>query len=171
MPDLSGLDPSSVDTTLSQIEEWLFDLDVEGQGEASSGGLGGVDAACHSDGLLNAARVPYRVVEHIAPIRGEDLPAAGDFVAVMCHNLSTGGIGFLLPSRPDFESLVVALGKPPSVSYMEARVVHSTEVLVLPSGRVQQPGGAEAADRRSAGEPMFLVGCQFVRRIAALQDE
>ena len=79
--------------------------------------------------------------------------------------LFTGGLGFLL--------LVIAsqlgFGEPPMRSYVVARVVHLTDVVVYPSGLVEPAHGCE----REAGgnphdgeqcEPMVLVGCRFLER-------
>jgi hypothetical protein len=82
----------------------------------------------------------------IAPIIAGVIPSHKNFFEVACRDISAGGIAFVLDNPPDFQSLVVALGNPPSVSYFSARVVR-------------------VADTVHEGKPAYLVGCQFTGRI------
>ena len=101
------------------------------------------------------------------------LPSAAELFPVLGHDLSLGGVAFFLKMRPDFVSLVVALNARSTVDYMEARVVHCTEVLVDRSGlvrRISQAGTESTPDESDeSAEPMILVGCQFVRRLRGEQ--
>ncbi len=64
-----------------------------------------------------------------------------------CEDISAGGIAFHLNRPPDFETLVVALGKPPQRSYVSARVVRCV-----------------ATDRN--GLHGCLVGCCFTGKVS-----
>lgn len=108
--------------------------------------------------------------QRIAPRSGRGLPGESEFVEVACHDLSRGGFSFFLASRPDFDSLVVALGSPPETIYMAAEVTHCEEVLVHGSGKVEYVG--DLAGRRGDEDPgrqgaavMVVVGCRFTERL------
>jgi hypothetical protein len=120
-------------------------------------------------------RVCYRrrffALQRIAPYDGTRIPAEGEFFCVESRDMTSQGVSFLFPARPDFGSLVVAFGEPPMRSYVVAQIVHSTDVVVYPSGLVEPAHDREgAADRdphqSEQGEPMVLVGCRFVERRA-----
>jgi hypothetical protein len=98
------------------------------------------------------------------------VPEQTAFFPVKCHDLSTRGFSFIAKRRPQFASLVLALGTPPDVIYLAAEVRHCTDVLAYPSGRVEVLDGQETpADGRCRGgngaEPGVLVGCEFIRRL------
>ncbi len=76
----------------------------------------------------------------------ELLPHPKSFREVQCHDISAGGFSFLLQAPPDHTSFVVALGTPPALIYMSARVTHAKPIEV-------------------DGRPMFLVGCAYAGRI------
>jgi hypothetical protein len=106
----------------------------------------------------------------IAPVEGDELPDESAFVRVRCHDLTRSGFSFYLPRRPDFTSLVAALGEPPEVIYIRARVMHCATVVVHPLGLVEhvqgQPGSVN--HETPTGEPvlpMVLVGCRFTHRL------
>lgn len=92
-------------------------------------------------------RHEYRYTQWIAPIRSWAKPSAADFVEVQCGDLSAGGFSMWLNYLPDFRELVLALGKPPSVAHIRARIVHTREVL------------------RGNGR-WYQVGCQFLERVS-----
>ncbi|HVX62073.1 MAG TPA: diguanylate cyclase [Pirellulales bacterium] len=94
----------------------------------------------------NQPRRPFPTNQFIAPYAEGQMPTREMFRQVPCHDISAGGFSFLSPDPPDFEQFVVALGVPPNVTYLTAKVVHTT---VTDSGPV----------------PMFLVGCRFTGRI------
>mgnify|MGYP001823317783 CR=1 FL=1 len=121
--------------------------------------------------ILRDARVPFRVEQRIARLPDDRLPGPSEFFPVMCRDLSTNGVAFLLADQPDFTSVVFAMGDPPTVKYIKARVVHRTNVLVDASGLVRRTGGETPADRDFDGpaRPMVLVGCEFLHDIPAEQ--
>jgi len=90
-------------------------------------------------------RRKYSFVQAIAPFDGVELPKRTMFCPIRFHDLSTTGVSFVLPVPPPFEYLVVALGKPPQLLYLAARVVRSIRCF------------------QSRGD--FLVGCRFVRKV------
>jgi hypothetical protein len=87
-------------------------------------------------------RLAFSAVQFMAPYDGMHLPRKAAFRQVHCHDLSPAGISFLFPSRPEFEYVVMALGKPPRVTYTTAQVVNC---------------------RRAA--KAFLVGCKFLAKV------
>ncbi len=118
-------------------------------------------------------RVCYRrrffALQRIAPYDGSGIPDDGDFFCVESRDLTSRGVSFLFPARPDFSSLVVAFGEPPIRSYVVAEIVHLTDVMVYPSGLVEPAGDCEPAaegnqNQAEKGEPMVLVGCRFLER-------
>ena len=74
------------------------------------------------------------------------MPTADDFFEVQCLDLSTGGISFFLTDQPQFEDVVVALGKPPQLLHFTASVCRVVETDVG-----QQPG--------------YMIGCEFRDRV------
>jgi PAS domain S-box-containing protein len=94
----------------------------------------------------SSSRRAFPCRQRIAPILGDELPGPDDFFNVECENISASGIAFHLKRPPDFETLVVALGKGPRQSYVSARVVRCT-----------------FAERD--GERGCLVGCCFTGKV------
>ena len=118
-------------------------------------------------------RVCYRrrffALQRVAPYDGSRIPHDDEFFCLESRDLTSQGVSFLLPARPDFRSLVIALGEPPMRSYVVAEIVHATDVVVYPSGLVEPVDDREpAADRDphegEQGKAMVLVGCRFIER-------
>lgn len=86
---------------------------------------------------------PYR--QKIASLSGGARPTWDDFFEVRCSDLSGGGISLLCEEPPPFNELVVALGRPPTLTHLAAKVVYVREVV------------------RDA-QVMYQVGCRFVGR-------
>ena len=61
-------------------------------------------------------RFPHK--QYVAPYHGGCLPSRVSFKEVACQDISATGFSFLSSQPPDFESLVVALGVPPNLTYM-----------------------------------------------------
>ena len=94
-------------------------------------------------------RLPFNEMQSIAPYDGGGkLPDEGAYRQVLCHDLSARGISFLFDEPPDFQLMVVRLGKQADVRYMVARVVN-----ILTVGDKQRP--------------QYRVGCSFVERLEA----
>ena len=91
-------------------------------------------------------RRPFPTNQFIAPYLNGKLPTREMFQQVLCHDISSGGFSFLLDQPPEFDSIIVALGMPPNVTYLTGRIVHT---------RNNSPNG----------ESMFLVGCRFLSRV------
>lgn len=97
------------------------------------------------------------------------IPDVTEFTEVQCHDLTRGGFSFFLPSEPTLQFLVVALGTPPRVIYVSARVTHTEPVLVYESGLMERyPDGCVPDQTKSQHvRRMILVGCTFVKRLDA----
>ena len=68
------------------------------------------------------------------------------FQAVQCFDISSSGFSYLLDGPAEHQALIVALGVPPDITYLTARVEHSTM-------KQEQPS------------PLYLIGCRFAGRI------
>lgn len=94
----------------------------------------------------SSPRRHFRYLQMIAPVTAGQLPGRDDFYPVHCKDISSGGIAFYAEEPPNFETLIVALGRPPYLSRFMARVAY-----------VEQA--------RSATGASYLVGCQFTERL------
>lgn len=92
-------------------------------------------------------RHEYRFPQLIAPYEGEKLPERGDFYEVDCRDLSSGGIALYLSRPPMFETLVVALGRPPQLRYVTAKVARVEPI-------------------KEEGQDLYVVGCRFTGKVA-----
>ena len=90
-------------------------------------------------------RHAYPVVQMLAPCNALQLPEEDAFREVRCHDISRGGFSFLWSKPPDFEFVVVSLGKGSHRISLTARVVRSS-----PSPGLQDD---------------FLVCCEFLDRV------
>jgi len=88
---------------------------------------------------------PYK--QRIAAVVDGRLPDRQTFVDVQCKDIAASGFSFLSPTPPASDTLVVALGVPPRVTYLVAQVMHVTRV-------------------EKRGERKFLIGCAYVGRAA-----
>ena len=116
-------------------------------------------------------RKTFSTTQRIAVRRGPGVPDDREFIAVQCHDLSCSGFSFFLPNRPNFDSLVAALGAPPEVIYTAAEVVRCVDVLIEFTGQIEyvQHGSQQPAFEDFRGRtatPMVLVGCRFTERIS-----
>jgi len=116
-----------------------------------------------------ALRHPFFAVQRIAPRRGVALPQESEFVEVRCCDLNRAGFSFVIPTRPDFTSLVAAFGTPPDVIYVAAEVAHCDSVVVHPSGVIEHLGEADQTSCQTghsgSSTPMVRVGCRFTQRL------
>lgn len=80
-----------------------------------------------------------RHVEVLGLADGQRPSDSERFQEVLCEDLSTGGAAVFLKHAPDFRRFIIKLGQPSAPTYLLARVAHV--------------------------EPVFRIGCQFVRRI------
>jgi hypothetical protein len=118
----------------------------------------------------NRPRESYRAVQRIAPFDGQDFPPDTEFFPVRCHDITGAGLGFLLPTRPQFKMFVIALGAPPREIYVAGKVVHVTDVLLYTSGRLELLGGENGFSEPIETDddeamPMVLVGCEMTGRL------
>ena len=84
-------------------------------------------------------REPYPRHQLIAPGVCRRRPRLEEFREERCFDLSASGFSFLATHSPDYQTLVVALGNPPNLTYLSAEIAHTT--------------------------PLILVGCRFTGRI------
>ena len=90
-------------------------------------------------------RWSYPAVQPLAPYGHWGFPNAEMFQYVQCHDLSTGGISFLLPSPPTFEFAVVGLGGVDQLQYFVVQKIYCRQC--------------------DSPEKQYLVGCRFLQRI------
>jgi len=92
-------------------------------------------------------RRAFRYRQLIAPIHGGVMPSRRKFFQVACEDTSAGGLCFVMDSPPDFNELVVALGRAPAFSYFTAEVLRVNEKYL-------------------GDEKVYLVGCRFTGRVS-----
>lgn len=98
--------------------------------------------------LRASPRLAYHYYQLIAPLyTGNRMPPRKEFFPVECNDISAGGLSFLFDRRPDFEFLVVALGRQPEETFFTAHVVR-------------------VAKKEQDGNTRYLVGCRFTGRIS-----
>ena len=90
-------------------------------------------------------RNSYVYGQLVADYDGQSMPLKSDFYSVTFLNLSRMGAAFLSPRKPSTDQLVIVLGK--SQVYVIAQVVRTFY-------------------RTDIGDPVFEVGCEFVRRLS-----
>jgi len=93
-----------------------------------------------------AARRSFDYRQFVAPYNGGSLPSKATFREVACQDISATGFSFYSSQLPDFDSLVVALGVAPNLTYMSARIVNRAQVADDPA-------------------PMYRIGCRFSGRV------
>lgn len=105
---------------------------------------------------------------HRIAIFNGTIPPPESFSNVLCYDLSTGGFSFFMPLLPTFKMLVVAFDMPDQTIYLKAKVAHSENVMLYPSGYVEHIGNKASHSKTyptGAPTPMILVGCQFLERL------
>jgi PAS domain S-box-containing protein len=110
--------------------------DTSGQPSASSATDKTTDKTTHS--------VPDSL--SIAPYIDNIAPAEGDYFKAPYREISAGGVTFQLTKKPDFDSLVIALGNPAHPTRLTAKVMR-VQTLV------------------QSGKVVYLVGCRFTGRL------
>jgi PAS domain S-box-containing protein len=92
------------------------------------------------------ARRAYPYKQRIAAVVDDRLPEEDRFEEVDCRDISAGGFSYLADVEPNHTAIVVALGVPPSLTYLAADVLH-------------------ARPTEHNGQPTFVVGCRYTGRI------
>ncbi len=113
---------------------------------ALAGGIGAEATPDVGEEARSSERHQYAHGQLIARMINGKLPAPADFFEVDCRDLSAGGFSFYLDNPPDFDALVVALGRRSALSHFAARVAHVAKV---------------QHDNRQ----QYLIGCQFTERV------
>ena len=93
----------------------------------------------------NRPRRSYPYHQQVAAVVDGELPGREDFSTIECNDIGAGGFSYISSSPPRSESLVVALGTPPMLTYLVAQVAHVTRV--------------EDDDQRK-----YLIGCNYIGR-------
>jgi diguanylate cyclase (GGDEF)-like protein len=92
------------------------------------------------------SRRPFRTQQLVAPYIDGRMPSPTMFRTVQCFDISSSGFSYLLDEPAAHQALIVALGVPPDITYLTARVEHSTMKQEHPT-------------------PLFLIGCRFTGRV------
>lgn len=101
--------------------------------------------AQRQDERRKSYRQRFPVTQLIAPFY-KRMPSRDQFTSVECHDISTGGIAFYWPEVPNFRKAIFGLGDPERLTCVAVQVVRHAP-------RADEPG-------------QFLVGCEFVERVA-----
>jgi PilZ domain-containing protein len=91
-------------------------------------------------------RLPYEVMQRMAPCPDGKLPPLSTFQQIRCHDLSQSGLSFDTKTPILDEFIVLALGRGKETVFIRARVANSFPVKL----------GAGSA---------FRVGCEFLNRL------
>ena len=75
----------------------------------------------------SSPRRRYAYRQLVAPMVDGVLPNRGQFSEVPFRDISAGGVSFVIDHRPAFDMVVLALGCPPNLHYVTARIVKITE--------------------------------------------
>jgi hypothetical protein len=118
--------------------------DDESRKPADGGALGAANAPQGAE-LRASTRRPYACKQKIYPIVANQLPTPDCLYEVRCNDISCGGISFLLEEKPTFTDWVVALGRPPAVTYFLAKLAHVQQITW--EGRAQYKVGCRLIDR------------------------
>ena len=97
---------------------------------------------------LDRKHYSYDCVQTIIPWSPDDAqPTALECgIAIRCHDISGKGISFFWPTPPQFEHVIISLGSDHDLLFMSAQVMRFV------------PAELD-------GAAMYLVGCQFMRRM------
>jgi hypothetical protein len=98
----------------------------------------------------SAARYAFGVEQRVATMVAGEMPTLDDFQPVRCADISRSGFAFFQTARPDFSSVMLALGLPPEITYLMGRVIHARLI-------------------EMCGMLVFRVGCRFTAH--AVWDE
>lgn len=105
------------------------------------------EAAIRGTDRRTVVRLRFPHKQFVAPYHGGCIPSRASFKEVVCRDISEQGFSFLATCPPDFEMLVVALGVPPELTYMTARIVNRVRVSDGPI-------------------PLYRIGCRFTGRLS-----
>ncbi len=99
----------------------------------------------HGERRLQPRR-SYPYVQLMAPLPDNQLlPDRSDLREIRCREITGGGFSYLSAEMPDYESIVVAFGIAPALTYVTARIVHATPI-------------------DHDGQTAFAVGCVYTGR-------
>ena len=104
------------------------------------------DLGARGSDRRTSPRRPFSKYQMIAPFTDGQIPTADMFRKVLCNDISSGGISFVLPSPPEYDAIVVALGDGANVTFVSAKV-------------------ARCHKMPDSDPPAYLVGCKFTGRV------
>ena len=93
-----------------------------------------------------SARRSYPYSQLIAPIIGGRLPDRAAFHEVTCRDISSQGLSFFAKEPPRYRRYVIALGSPPSFTFLASDVVHVTPI-------------------EQNGHLLYIVGCHYTSKV------
>ena len=95
-------------------------------------------------------RLAYPVSQFVAFHDEWQIPTTEMSHLVLCHDISTTGISFYQPSPPPFDHCTLALGRPPRLTFVKAKVVHYA------------PFASPNQD--------WVIGCVFINKVEAISQ-
>jgi diguanylate cyclase (GGDEF)-like protein len=96
------------------------------------------------------SRKEFEATQWLAPCEPGRPIRRESFREVQCRDISAGGFSFILDEAPEFSEVIVALGTPPNVTYVRAKIMH--------------------VEKGSPTTGTFLIGCRFAERLAKAAD-
>ncbi len=128
----------------SQTDEGDPDAPAKDHGKKPYGSAGAPSEEAEEPDRWDAGNLmPYRYCQRIAIQHGPVLPRAHEFFDVDCREISSKGIVFVWEMKPNFDTVVFALGAGPEVRHLTARVIET--------------------ERIETG--LYLVRCRFLGRV------
>ncbi len=82
----------------------------------------------------------------MAPQKPGVRPDQLTYEEVQFYDISAGGVSFRMLKRPNYDTVVLALGMSPNVHYISAKIVN-------------------VAEYDDGGRPAYQIGCRFVERL------
>jgi PAS domain S-box-containing protein len=98
------------------------------------------------DSARSSPRRAYPYRQLVAAQKPGVSPDRLAFEEVQFHDISAGGVSFRMTARPMFDTVVLALGVPPNVHYISAKIVN-------------------VSDFHEDGRTAYHVGCRFLERL------
>jgi PAS domain S-box-containing protein len=95
--------------------------------------------------LRASPRRAFRYRQRVAKYEPDRPPESLKFDEVQFEDISAGGVSFFLDYQPTFETVVLALGAPPNLHYLSARITSVTELM-------------------RDGQRAYKIGCRFLDR-------
>lgn len=145
VPNSQGGVQSIIATGLDITEQRRAEAEVKTRQAGERPGSSVTDSTINQERRRRPRRsYPYR--QSIAPVIQGAMPPKSAFVEIECNDIAAGGFSFLSPQPPPSNSLIVALGVAPKLTYLKAEIVHVRRV-------------------QNEGRSMYLIGCSYIGRV------